>query len=243
MARLDGGNPELDSDAVLKFFERRGASADKQSHYAVTAFSDVQTAEQRHIDERNCVFDKLNLPNPNARVLDIGCGGGRWAKSLVQESSPPVEYYSGIDFSPSLIELSRALNLGPKADFEILSAQDFGQGAGFESAKFTHILIVAVAIYLNDDIIDKILKRAKSLLSDGGRIYFREGICIGPSRLTLVEEASAALQDNYNAIYRTTEEYKNIIEKCGLRIIEDSDLPSSLFQRHSTTRHHYFICE
>ena len=58
----------------------------------------------------------------------------------------------------------------------------------------------------------------------------------------LVEEPSAALGDRYTAIYRTENEYKSLVAAAGLDVLSSGDLLASHFQRHSETRHQYFIC-
>lgn len=240
MPRLRGGAPRLDANEVLRFFEARAAGADPRDHYAVTVFTDRETAEQRHLAERDMAFSLLDLPDARAHVLDIGCGGGRWAASLAEGEG--VAGYLGIDFSRALIHLARAQKLPPAYRFEVLPVAEFAAGAALPRASYSHVLIVAVAIYMNDDEVEAMLRRAAALLAPQGRLYLREGVTTGTERLTLIEEPSDALQDRYSVVYRTPAEHARLIAACGLTVVASDALDNAHFARHGDTRHQYFLC-
>ena len=241
MARLKGGNPQLDPREVLRFFESRAREAAPEDHYAVTTFTDRSTAEERHLAERSLALPLLGLPDPSAHVLDIGCGGGRWARSLADGQAMAASYH-GIDFSPALVDLARAQGLPPSFTFDVMLIDAFAEGGLGDGRTWTHILAVAVSIYLNDDLVSAMLRRAAGLLSANGKLYLREGIVTQGERLTLVEEPSEALQDRYSVVYRTAMEYEKMIAGAGLAVIGSGTLPGPHFARHAETVHRYFIC-
>lgn len=242
MPRLRGGAPRLDANEVLRFFEARAAGADPRDHYAVTVFTDRETAERRHLAERDMAFPLLRLPDARAQVLDIGCGGGRWAASLAGADGKGVADYLGIDFSPALIQLAQAQNLPSAYRFEVLPIGEFAAGAPLPRASYSHVLVVAVAIYLNDDEVEAMLRRAAALLAPQGRLYLREGVTTGAERLTLIEEPSDALQDRYSVVYRTPAEYDRLVAACGLTVLASEALDNEHFARHGDTHHRYFLC-
>jgi SAM-dependent methyltransferase len=242
MARLKGGNPQLDPNEVLRFFDSRARRASPEDHYAVTTFTDRSTAEERHLAEIGLALPLLGLPHPAAHVLDIGCGGGRWARSLAGNGQVGIAAYHGIDFSPALIDLARAQGLPPSFTFEVMSIDAFANGALRHEHAWTHILAIAVSIYLNDELVCAMLHRAAGLLPPGGKLYLREGVVTQGDRLTLVEEPSEALQDRYSVVYRTASEYENLIAGAGLAIFDSGRLPGPHFARHAETVHQYFIC-
>lgn len=242
MARLSGGTPAIDSGEVLRFFEERAASACVADQYAVTSFSERESAEQRHLAERALALPLLGLPHAGATILDIGCGGGRWARSLMADVAPRAASYLGIDFSPALIRLARAQELGPQASFVEMSAEAFAGGAALKCVPLSHVLMVAVTMYINDNTVLGVLTRAAQLLRPGGLLYLREAAATGTERLTLIKEPSAALGDRYTAVYRTENECKSLVAAAGLDVLSSGNLPASHFQRHHETRHQYFIC-
>ncbi len=242
MARVKGGAPRLDADEVLRFFEGRAKGADPLDHYAVTVFTDREAAEERHLAERDRALKLLGLPDPAAHVLDIGCGGGRWARSVAGPDGRGVASYFGIDFSAALIDLAKAQRAPGDIGFAVLPISDFAGGAPLPRTDYSHVLVVAVSIYLNDEEAAAMLRRAAGLLAPGGIVYLREGISSGPERLTLIEEPSAALNDSYSAVYRTADEYAGLIAEAGLRVVESGPLDSRHFARHAETHHRFFLC-
>lgn len=57
---------------------------------------------------------RLPIPRPRpgesrARILDVGCGHGRFLRHWIDAELPPVDYL-GVDFSPALLERARGLS-------------------------------------------------------------------------------------------------------------------------------------
>jgi SAM-dependent methyltransferase len=241
MARLKGNRPKLDSEEVLRFFEARALGADIRDHYSVTSFADRSTAEERHLSELALALPLLNLPDIHANVLDIGCGGGRWARSLAEIGSPIASYH-GFDFSPKVLDLAIGQKLPCWFTFERRSVDEFVVHGLNTERSWTHVLIVAVSLYLNDDTVSAMLSKIAETLALGGKVYLREGVVTDGIRLTLLEEPSEALRDCYSAVYRTVSEYEEIIRGVGLSVLATGRLPDGYFTRHPETTHQYFLC-
>lgn len=241
MARLRGDHPQVDTKEVLRFFEARAFGADIRDHYAITSFTDRATAERRHLAELALALPLLELPDIRANVLDIGCGGGRWARSLAELSSPIASYH-GFDFSPTILDLASAHKLPVSFTFERKSVVEFVSGGLSLGRSWTHVLIVAVSLYLNDDTVSTMLSKITKTLPVGGKIYLREGVATDGARLTLIEEPSESLKDCYSAVYRTIPEYEKIIREAGLSVLASGRLPEAYFARHFGTAHQYFLC-
>lgn len=58
-------------------------------------------------------------PNPTDRVLDIGCGDGKFTETFI----PAVEYVLGVDSSPSMIESATKDYSGTKAEFKVVDCR------------------------------------------------------------------------------------------------------------------------
>lgn len=81
----------------LKFWKDRIARAVKP-HYSVYCIHEA--GWKRINDVHQLLFDKY-IPK-DAKVLDAGCGYGRWAKSF--------QNYTGTDFSPDFLDIAKKEN-------------------------------------------------------------------------------------------------------------------------------------
>lgn len=242
MVRVAGGAPAIDPTQVKDFFDRVSAGAKVEDNYAVTVFANRELANARHEFEKKLAFELLRLPEATANVIEFGCGGGRWAESLLINCDHPIFRYFGIDFSSSLIDLANKLNLGSAARFENISVENFCAFSAGTEPEYSHALAIAVAIYMNDSIVSEMYRTAFNLLIKGGLLYVREGVSLNENRLTLIEEQSITIGDSYNAIYRTVDEYKNLLRNSGFEIVRSGPLENPHFSRHNTTQHYYFYC-
>ena len=73
------------------------------------------------------------------------------------------------------------------------------------------IIINGLCVYLNDDDVETLFDLIAPTLARDGMIYFRESVSTTGERLTLKEFFSEELHTDYNAIYRTPEEYERIL--------------------------------
>ncbi len=243
MTRVKGGTVELNYQDTLSFFERRAVNAQPDDYLAITVFRSKEEAEQRHVAERNQILASLSV-DATSRVLEIGCGAGRWATTLLAEIPSPIARYVGVDFSPSLIALAWRIHQNTNAKFMIMAADALDEAALGTEGPFSHAIVCALILYLNDEAVTQLLASIARLLLPGGRLYLREPICIEDQRLTLVREYSDALRDRYNAVYRTDTELRALIEASGAFVItESSDLEGPLFSSFSETRHRYYLAE
>jgi SAM-dependent methyltransferase len=238
MARVEGETRELDYSSTFRLFEKLASNSTPSSSHAATVFADLDDAEHRHAAEIAEAMPIIAVGR-SSRVVDIGCGGGRWATTLVREIDPPVANYTGVDFSPTLIGLARQLPLGGTASFHVMSADALdlnvlGHG-------YTHALVTALCLYLNDSSVDAMIGSVSKLVRPDGRFYLREPVSLTGTRLTLIDEFSERIGDSYNAIYRTLEDYEAMMTRHGFDIERSGFLSAPAFHRHATTRHRYFL--
>lgn len=122
----------------------------------------VFSSESAKIEER--VLRKHIKVDNKARVLDLGCGDGRWGSILI----PKCRQYIGVDFSSEFIIAARKNHASNKAMFYCHSAQDY-----FVEEKFDLILIVGVTTYMNDDEVEKMANNCSKMLSQRGKLFIR----------------------------------------------------------------------
>jgi SAM-dependent methyltransferase len=194
--RYTGTAHDISYDATLAFFESRGRTATADAPQTATMYQDKVLAEKRDACERDTVLPLLALGG-DERVLDIGCGYGRWAEVLLGR----VGEYVGVDFSGELLKLAEARRL-PRSRFERLAAQDVRPGA-FEHPRFDLFICSGILIYLNDGDVIRLATAIAAMAEPGARVYLREPMAVTGGRLTLDRFPSAELKSEYSAVYRT----------------------------------------
>ncbi|MDR2410348.1 MAG: class I SAM-dependent methyltransferase [Bacteroidales bacterium] len=203
--RIYKKNVDIDVDAIRSFWNKK---AQKDSSLkAVLLGADFGENSGIIRNERESNILKGFIKNPKT-VLDIGCGIGRWAYNLKSD----FEIYHGIDFSEEFIK-NATLNFKdfPNIKFFNMSVIDIDIKSLL--ASYNLIIITGVAMYINDNEIERLFYYLNKLSDYATTIYFQESISILPYRLTLKDFNSIELQSKYNAIYRTTEEYESYFSK------------------------------
>lgn len=197
--RYTGTAHDISYDATLSFFEARGRTATADAPQTATMYQNKALAEKRDACERDTVLPMLALGG-DERVLDIGCGYGRWAEILVGR----VGEYVGVDFSSELLKLAEARRL-PRSRFERLAAQDVRTGA-FANPRFDLFICSGILIYLNDSDVSRLADAIAAMAAPGARVYLREPMAVTGGRLTLDRFPSVDLKTEYSAVYRTPDQ-------------------------------------
>lgn len=202
--------PQIDPAAVETFFCKRAEKAKTIGALRAVIYQDKHPdlAERRDAAEKALLLPKLQLKS-NSRVLDIGCGTGRWTGVL----SPKVVLYHGTDFAAGLIELARA-EYGKSTNVrytvipsESISLQTLGETHGFD-----RIVVLGLLIYLNEESVFETLRRILSVATAECRLLIREPVAIG-ERLTIKDHFSEDMELQYSAIYRTEQELLDMIRE------------------------------
>lgn len=243
--RITGRRVAIDYDATQSFFESRG-QRDYANLLSATMYQDRQPelVEARDLAEKVAVESILGLADVS-RVLDIGCGIGRWGWFL-EERCPDLDYL-GLDFSASLVGKAQqeAQRRGcARLKFQIMSATDMHEAVLLQPAPFELLLISGLLIYLNDDDCVKVLGDAARFCATGGAVYLREPVGIS-GRFTLDRFYSEELADEYSAIYRSVSELKAMMAEAfvgqGISIEREGFLFPDGLEKRLETRQYYFV--
>lgn len=99
-------------------------------------------------------------------------------------------------------------------------------------------------MYINEDDLRKCYAQLRELLKDGGRLYMEESVGL-KERLTLNHIWSENLGDNYDAIYRTREEYLELLSPLiqSTTVIRDEYMEELDKKDLKETSHWYIILE
>ena len=204
--RILGKKEDISYSSVEDFFEERGNSNLKHKYNYVLYLDDTpEIALQRDKQAKEKIERFLDI-RKNMSVLDLGCGVGRWGELFC----PKVAHYIGIDGSTKMIERAKE-NLSKfnnkellvgnlrRIENEIIALHD-------EIQQYDIVFICGVLMYLNDSEVIAVLKQLPALINNGRQVCFIESMSQN-TRLTLKDIYSEELKQNYSAIYRTEEEF------------------------------------
>lgn len=195
--------PEIDPQAVLAFFEQRAEKAETLGPTRAVIYQDKnpQLAKHRDAAEKALLLPLLAL-NPLSRVLDAGCGTGRWAQAVL----PTCAQYVGTDVSPGLVRVARERFAAQHhAQFVVCPADQLSLASMQAEQPFTHVLACGLFIYLNDTQALRALGCFAEMAAANCRVMLREPVAV-EQRLTLKEHFSEDMDQHYHATYRTEAE-------------------------------------
>lgn len=234
MARLYGKKEEIDTGTVKNFFDKR-AEKDVENLMTITSYHDKENLEKRQKEEIDVISKKIDFNGK--KLLEIGCGLGRWAEFFHDKCSE----YVGIDYSENLIEIAKKHFNFPNCYFEKLSVTEIDEENLPIVGAYDIIFITGVLIYLNDEDINIMIEKINNLTHDNSIIYVRETISVLDTRLTLKDFYSEELEVDYNAIYRTENELIEFFEKIdNISSIDKSEIYRDL-NDFDETSYKYFI--
>lgn len=237
MARIfskSGDNkPTINQDEVLEFFEQRAKKSKTVGYNQAVIYQDKEPelAKKRDLMEKETLLPKLQLSSKE-RLLDIGCGTGRWAETLQNL----VSYYHGIDASSGLLEIAKTRfnNL----NFTCIKANEISMETLKEKELFDRVCCFGVLIYLNDIEVKQTLQAISKIIKKDGLFILREPIAT-KDRLTIKEHFSTDMEQIYNAIYRTEQELFEAIE--DFELLESNYLFDNSLNNRVETKQKYFI--
>lgn len=199
---------DISYEKTKAFYGDRASKYDDEHPYVSIMYQDdhPEIAEERNRVEISKILPLLKLTR-QSRILDLGCGIGRWADAIPEE----IGSYLGCDFSDELITIAKSRNHKQGFSFRAVSAMDAAQYCQDNGIpRFSHVIISGMMIYLNDIDVGRVLASLDVLTQKNAIVYIREPMGI-TNRLTLKDFYSEELKHDYNTIYRTRDEYRSMI--------------------------------
>lgn len=224
--RVYGSKININCDNTKELYDSRAERLNEmECPYTAVLLGDQDSnyAKKWNEFENKFILPKLEV-NEKSRVLDIGCGMGRWAEFIL----PIAESYCGTDFSSGMIEVAkeRCGKISGNGEFLNLSFQEFVSNYG-ENTKFSRVIISGVCMYINDEDLGYCYKKLLDNLEQECVVYLTDTVGVN-IRLTLDKCPSQALKTTYDVIYRTTAEYNEyykVFLDAGFEIVEQEYLP------------------
>ena len=244
--RIKGEKINVNYENIQEFFDTRGAKDNLKSKYSYVLFQDdhPDLAELRDKQEKEKIVSILPSLNQGGGqyVLDIGCGIGRWGEYLLQHNF----HYVGIDGSANLIKIAEEnLKIYKSKSLLVGLVQNFLNTLKENECNnsFDYVFINGVFMYINDSDYEKVLVDILKICSKNCIIYSKESMAV-KERLTLDNIYSDGLKQNYTAIYRSINEYKESQSKVWSKdfvLMAEGELYDRLLQNRKETLDYYFI--
>ena len=120
--RAKGKIENIDYSETKEFFKHRAGKFREDNPYSVTMYQDnneklVRERNKKEIEKLKPLLELVET----SRVLDIGCGIGRWGDAITEQ----IDEYCGIDFSGELIKIARERN--EKANYFFYEGTEIGR--------------------------------------------------------------------------------------------------------------------
>lgn len=202
---------DISGEDIRDFYNKRAAaflSGTKSGNTAVLlGDNNPEYADKWDEFEKNAILPRLRL-STSKNVLDIGCGIGRWAETVI----PRCNKYVGVDFSEEMVKAaSKSFENMANATFKQATFEDIFEIDSVAKYKYDAVIIAGVSMYINDQVLSRCYEKLPTILNAGAIVYIEESVGV-KQRLTLNNIWSENLKSDYNAIYRTREEYNKILK-------------------------------
>lgn len=149
------------------------------------------------------MFRRMISLKRSMRVLELGCGAGRWAFRI----APFVRHMTAVDLSPEMIRIAQERQTAQglrNINFAVAAAEEY-----FSDAKFDVIYLSSVDQYLEDNAFFNMGQHVLEMLNPGGVLIDRVTIRDG-------SRAYLTLPNGYWAVYRTFSELNRAFISMGL---------------------------
>lgn len=174
--------------------------------------------------ERIAVRDLVPSINPAWRVLDIGCGPGRWTVPFASAGA----HVTAVDFSPAMLGHARknceVAGVLDRVQFKSQSLENLDAVA--LSGPFDLVLAMGVLQYVPLDQLSDVARRVSSCVAEGGQLLHRETLAPQPfTRDAICDGERTKIVSHYKSF----EQYRDAFESQGLAFRERrSIIPPSL---------------
>ena len=235
--RIYADKIEIDNNSTKEFWENRANNINNLQ--TVLLGSDKTGIEQNTRNEHEkLIVESVVKQIQNPRILDIGCGIGRWAENLINQ----FDSYTGVDFSEGFINFASE-KFANYSNIKFYNNSILNLDKEILDSKFNFIICTGVLMYVNDTNLSKFFKTLKQMTNTCNiqNIYIQESISIMENRLTLNQFESKDLKTNYNAIYRTKQEYEEYFKTNKFDIIKTDLLLDNKSGAREETNAQYWI--
>lgn len=146
--------------------------------------------------------------NPEAKVLEIGCGTGQLIKEIGEEQKNVS--YLGIDVAENMVEIAKESNDGPRMEFRVCPVEEFSSEEKYDIIFCTHAFP-----YFPDKAV--VVKKMTGLCKEGGEIIIANSSTNTPKDFFINFFLKATTSE---AKYLSVKQMKRLFAEAGLSVKE-----------------------
>jgi aspartate/glutamate racemase/2-polyprenyl-3-methyl-5-hydroxy-6-metoxy-1,4-benzoquinol methylase len=178
-------------------------------------------AQSKWQDERDKLLGQIKpFFKKEDTILELGCGIGRWSRVL----SKHVKHVDACDYLEDFIIEAKKITL--EHEIENISFSTCAAESIESRKSYDHVVSVALFHYLSDSQLKSTIDKMKELVKVNGKIILRESFGT-TKRFELHQHYSEALDSEYSAIYRTSDEIKHLFGMGFKKVAEETTLTHS----------------
>lgn len=156
---------EIDNNSTKEFWKNRANNINNLQ--TVLLGSDKTGIEQNTRNEHEkLIVESVVKQIQNPRILDIGCGIGRWAENLINQ----FDYYAGVDFSEGFIDYA-SKKFSDNENIKFYNNSILNLDKEILNSKFNFIICTGVLMYVNDTNLSKFFKTLKQMIVNIYKVY------------------------------------------------------------------------
>ena len=170
--RIYGKKININSENTKDFYNSRAKSIHNMANPYVSVLLGDQNPEYAlawDTYEKENILPKMQI-DEHSKVLDIGCGMGRWAEVLIPRSG----YYCGTDLSPEMTKCAEERSNFPERNYDFLN-YGFEEFCSLPESKlpcrFNRLWICGIMMYVNDDALFTGMERLLDKMDTHAKVY------------------------------------------------------------------------
>ena len=191
----------LDYETVSHYWNT--ATSSLLGPYMMEGFGFPPSAGRFRFHAERKIVDRLSRSlSPDSHVLDLGCGNGCWTEYFAQRFSRVVAVEGSKPLYDALEE-----RCAPYPNVILVH----GDVMLFElEDQFDLVFLGGMLMYLNDEDVISLLKKLIPFLRPGAIVLCRD---------TTVRQGTTIRQGDYQAVYRSVADYKQLFSACNLSVL------------------------
>lgn len=207
----------IDPSKVKAFWDSRAARLDQIPFESLTNLEENPELMRLKMGREREKVSRLLRLSPNDTLLDLGAGTGNWSGYL----APFVGQVHSVEYSARLVDLGRAKMQEQglaNVTFFHSPAQKFRSDLPYDV-----IFISGLFVYLADEECRELMRNLPSYSKPSTTLFLRDGTGVD-ARHEINNNYSEILKTHYSAVYRTREEYAELMEGAGYQLEHDENM-------------------
>jgi SAM-dependent methyltransferase len=203
---------ELDYGKVKAFWNDRAAREGEMDDRSITFFCEDASALAFRDEREKALFSEKAGWGGAEKVLEAGCGSGRWTGFLAQRCAHLVAF----DFAPELLAVNRrAAHRAGIGNITHIEADMLS--LDMPDRDFDAAICFGVSLYLRDSDLVPSYRNLRRHLRSGGTLFTKEPLASG-ERIEETDLWNESLRARYSCIYRSRQEHASAVGQAGFAL-------------------------